>query len=67
MVMDDLVYHNLINLLLQLFIFSTPFSNLHASRLLISMTKDGVIGPAGRPRAFWQRPRPDGVPPEREL
>jgi hypothetical protein len=43
------------------------FSNLHASRLLISTTWDGVLGPVGRSRACRRCPRPDGVPPGREL
>jgi hypothetical protein len=49
------------------FYLSTPFSNLYASRLLISMTWDGVLGPVGRPRARRRRPHPNGVPPRREL
>jgi hypothetical protein len=43
------------------------FSNIHASGLLISTAWDGVLGPAGRPRARRRCPRPDGVPPGREL
>jgi hypothetical protein len=43
------------------------FSNLHASRLFISMTWDGILGPAGQPRARRGPPRLDGVPPRQEL
>jgi hypothetical protein len=34
---------------------------------LIFTVIDGVLGPAGWPRARWRRPRPDGTLPGREL
>jgi hypothetical protein len=43
------------------------FSNLHASRLLVSTVVDDVLRLAGQPRARRRRPRPDGIPPGREL
>jgi hypothetical protein len=59
--------HNRIYQLHLLFYPLNNFSNLHASRLLISTNWDGVLGPAGRPRARRWRPHPDRVPPGQEL
>jgi hypothetical protein len=67
MLTSDWGEHNRIYQLHLLFTLSTPFSNLHASHLLISTILDGILGPAGLPRARRRCPRPSGVPLGREL